>query len=424
MKSFEVFTGMRNIQINLEDKNYLFFAEHEEYVPPLSQDDLIEQALDNPIGDASLDSIPEGAKVLIVIDDATRPTPTKLILSHLMKRLEARTTDLAFITAPGTHRPLTDAELEMKLGTEYLNKYPVFNINYRTEEDYEYIGDSDMGTPLHIHKAVLAADYKIAVGNIAPHNVVGWGGGAKILMPGVSGELTTSTTHLIGSHFPLQNIFGNIDCEMRKEVDSIGKRIGLDFILNTVLDAEGGILKLFCGHFLDAHRAGVEFAKQTLCPAIPDLADIVIVSAYPCNMDYWQGFKPFGFSMCGVKEGGTIIYILDPREGFCNNSPVHKEMLVKYLKSDADTVYKDVEDGKVTDKVGVTNPLCHFQVLNYVKNVICLTNGLTEEECDLLSFAKAETIEDALKMAFEAQGPDAKVGIIPLGGETLVRVEK
>lgn len=422
MKTFELFTGMRYVEITLNDENFLFYAEHEEHRPAVSQDELIGQAIDHPVGGSSLDQIPEGAKVVILFDDATRPTPTAVILPHLIKRIEAHTHNITFVSAPGTHRPLTDAELEMKLGREYKEKYPVVNVNYRIAEDYEYIGDSDMGTPLHIHKAVLAADYKIAVGNIAPHNVVGWGGGAKIMMPGISGELTTSTTHLIGSHFPLQNIFGNIDCEMRKEVDSIGGRIGLDFILNTVLDAESNILGLFCGHYIKAHRAGVEFAKKMLCPAIPELADIVIVSAYPCNMDYWQGFKPFGFSMCGVKEGGTIIYVLDPKEGFCNNSPAHKDMLVKYLKSDAETVYKDVEEGRVSDKVGVTNPLCHFQVIDYVKNVICLTNGLTEEECELLSFKKADTMEEALKLAFEAQGQDAKVGIIPLGGETLVRI--
>ena len=192
--------------------------------------------------------------------------------------------------------------------------------------------------------------------------------------------------------------------------------------MNTVLDSDKNILGLFCGHYLEAHRAGVAFAQKALRPEIPALADIVIVSAYPCNMDYWQGFKPLGFSMFGVKRGGTIIYILDPREGFCNNSPAHRDMLIRYLPADAETVYRDVEEGRVTDKVGVTNPLCHFQVLDYTENVICLTNGLTDEECRLLSFQKADTIETALKIAFDTQGQDAKVGIIPFGGETLVRV--
>ena len=422
MKSYSVFTGMRDIEIQLEDKNFLYYAEHEDYTPELSQDQLICQALDHPFGADRLDQIPADTKVIIIIDDATRPTPTSAILPYIMERLEKRTRNITFVTAPGTHRPLTEEELESKIVRKWLDRYPVVNVNYKQEDDYEYIGDTEMGTPLYLHKAVLAAEYKIAIGNIAPHNVVGWGGGAKIIMPGVTGEATTSATHLTGSHFPLIDIFGNVNCRMRQEVDAIGAKVGLDFIVNTVLDSDKNILGLFCGHYLEAHRAGVAFAQKALRPEIPALADIVIVSAYPCNMDYWQGFKPLGFSMFGVKRGGTIIYILDPREGFCNYSPAHRDMLIRYLPADAETVYRDVEEGRVTDKVGVTNPLCHFQVLDYTENVICLTNGLTDEECRLLSFQKADTIETALKIAFDTQGQDAKVGIIPFGGETLVRV--
>lgn len=422
MKSFSIDTGMRQISINLEDHNFLYYAEHEHYTPSCSQEELIGHALDHPIDAAPLDTLPADTKVVILIDDATRPTPSAVVLPFVMERLERRTKNITFVTAPGTHRPLTEQELEEKIGRKWLDQYPVVNVNYKREEDYTYIGDTEMGTPLYVHNAVLNAEYKIAIGNIAPHNVVGWGGGAKIIMPGVTGEATTSATHLTGSHFPLIDIVGNVDCRMRQEVDAIGARVGLDFIVNTVLDSEKHILGLFCGHAFKAHRAGVTFARRVLCPVIPALADIVIVSAYPCNMDYWQGFKPFGFSMFGVKKGGTIIYLLDPREGFCNNSPTHKDTLIKYLGADAATVYRDVENGLVTDKVGVTNPLCHFQVLDHVKNVICLTNGLTAKECDLLSFTKADTMEQALQLAFEAQGPDASVGIIPFGGETLVRL--
>ena len=54
-----------------------------------------------------------------------------------------------------------------------LKKYSVVNVDAQREEDYQYIGETEqMKTPLYIHKAVLEADYLIAIGNIAPHNVV------------------------------------------------------------------------------------------------------------------------------------------------------------------------------------------------------------------------------------------------------------
>ena len=83
MKSYSVFTGMRDIEIQLEDKNFLYYAEHEDYTPELSQDQLICQALDHPFSADRLDQIPADTKVIIIIDDATRPTPTSAILPYI-----------------------------------------------------------------------------------------------------------------------------------------------------------------------------------------------------------------------------------------------------------------------------------------------------------------------------------------------------
>lgn len=421
MQTFSVFTGMRWHEVSIPDENFLYCAESGHDRPGDDEERIIAQGFDALHDHPGLERLPKDAGTVVMVDDATRPTPAARILPELVKRVETRTKNITFVTAPGTHRPLTDDELEAKIGRELLDKYPVVNVNYLEREKYRYIGDTELGTPLHIHQAVLDADYRIAVGNIAPHNVVGWSGGAKMLQPGVSGEITTADTHIRGMRYPLLEVFGNIDCRMRKEIDAIGERVGLDFIANTVLDAEQRILGLFCGQYLAAHRAGVAFAREALCPPIPEPADIVVVSAFPCFVDYWQGFKPLGFSMFGVKKGGTIIFLFDPPEGLIGNSPSHRDALHKYLKSDMATVYRDLEAGTIKDIVGVSNPLCHFQVLDHA-NVITVTNNLTDEECALLSFTKADDVASALELAFDRQGRRARVGVIPAGGETLVRI--
>lgn len=423
MKTIDIFTGKRTQRLQIPEENLLFNTQKHTLPEGYDEQAIITTALDNPINTAPLTEIPLDTQVVILVDDCTRPTPTAKLIPHILARLETRTRNITFMTAPGTHRPLSPADLEEKIGREYLDRYPVINVDYTRHEDYEYIGDMEVGTPLHLHKAFLRARYKVALGNIAPHNVVGWSGGAKIVQPGVSGEETTSSTHIAGSFYPVRDVYGNVNCHMRGEIDDIGRRVGLDFIVNTVLDSDKNVLGLFCGHYLDAHRAGVRFAEANICPEIPALADIVVVSAYPSNMDYWQGFKPLGFSTKGLKEGGTVVFLFDTREGLCDNSPAHKPMLYKYLRTDEKTVRADIAAGKVADLVGVTNPICHFQVLDYVKNVLCVTDSLTKDECELLSFDWADTIEEAMERAFAVQGPDAKVGVIHFGGETLVRLK-
>jgi nickel-dependent lactate racemase len=422
MSQFSIYTGARNIKVNIPEKNFLYFAEHPHCDLPQDESILITQALDHPIDSEKLDEIPLNAKVLIVVDDATRPTPTARIIPFVLERIKKRTSNITFATAPGTHRPLTDAELCAKLGRDVLENYNVVNVNYKESEHYKYVETTALGTPIYIHECVLAADFLITIGNIAPHNMVGWSGGAKMLQPGLSGEQTTSHTHLAGAlNYKLLDVLGNVDCRTRQEIDEIGGKLGLNFIINTVLDEQKNILGMFCGHYIHAHRQGVAFAQKALCPSITALADIVIVSAYPCCIDFWQGFKPLAFSLLGVKKGGTIIYLFDPPEGLCGNSPAHKQALKTYLKADKQRIQKDLDSDIIQDLVGITNPLGYYQILSHA-NIICVTNNLTSEECDLLSFTKADSIETALETAFGRQGHDAKIGIIPFGGETLVRV--
>ena len=425
MFSYSFYTGSRDFRFAVPDENFLYCAEHPHYQSERTEEEIICDALDHPIGNGGFADVPEDAKVIIIVDDVTRPTPTGRIIPFVMERLLKKTSNISFATAPGTHRPLTDEELELKIGREYMDQYPVYNIDYKEHEKYRYLTTNAHGTKISLHECVTEADFIICIGNIGPHNMVGWSGGAKMLQPGVSSEETTTQTHLY--YFThgqtMMDVIGNVDCEARQEIDEIGTLAGLNLIINTVLDTDMNIIGVFCGHHIKAHRAGVEFAEQYLCPRIPQKADIVIVSAYPNNVDYWQGMKPLVFSFLGLKKGGTAIYVFDPPEGLCNNSPAHRETLLHYLDKDKETVMKDLEEGKITDKVGIVNPLGHYQMREYA-NTICITNNLTEEECRLLGWTKIDAFEDALEEAFRRQGRDAKIGIIPMSGETVVRCEK
>ena len=73
--------------------------------------------------------------------------------------------------------------------------------------------------------------------------------------------------------------------------------------------------------------------------------------------------------------------------------------------------------------MGICNPLCHYQVVEQVK-VFCVTDTLTEEECRLLRFKRFTDVQKAVADALKVMGQDAKIGVIPCGGETLVRVEQ
>ena len=78
-----------------------------------------------------------------------------------------------------------------------------------------------------------------------------------------------------------------------------------------------------------ARRA--RWPNRRWCIPIPAQADILIVSAHPCHLDYWQGIKPYAYAHRGVREGGVIIFLLDGTEGLCGDAPSHEETVRKYM---------------------------------------------------------------------------------------------
>ncbi len=270
-------------------------------------------------------------------------------------------------------------------------------------------------------RQVYESDFVVAMGNIVPHIAAGWGGGAKMIQPGVCSERTTEVTHLIAcTKQKVQDVCGNAENQVRLEMEEIAGLVGLDFIANTVMDEHKRIHGIFCGHFVQAHRAGVELAKKIMCPPVPGKADIVIASANPAQIDFWQGCKPYIFAQFGLKEGGTMIFAMRAEEGLCGNAFHHEQILRRYCTMPYDDILKEVEAGKVKDIVGINVPLFIAGLAGRFRTIL-VSEGLDAEKAGVLGFDYAPSMEEAIRMAFEEQGENASVGIIPYAGETLVR---
>lgn len=419
--------GPGDIQVEIADKNFLYYASPVMQNEIPNQTEVIQKAFDVPVGTGRLEDIvsPE-MKIAILLDDITRPTPKRILLEEVLRRLTAAKVpdaNITLIVALGTHRTLTKEEVERHYGNDLLKRFRFLNLDYKDTSVFVDLGTSRNGTPIQVYREVVESDFKIAIGNIVPHIAAGWGGGCKMIQPGVCSEKTTEVTHLLAC--TIQNVLeacGTTDNPCRKEMEEITGKVGLDFIVNTVLDEHKNILGLFCGHFIEAHRAGVELARKVMCPKIPSRADIVIASANPANIDFWQGCKPYIFSHFGVKDGGVIIFLIHGGEGLCGNAPQHEKTLRHYGAMEYNEIMKDVDAGVLEDIVGINVPLFIARVRNRV-TTLCVSEGFSEEDAQALGFTYCDSVQAALAQAYELMGKDATVGLIPFGGETLVRCE-
>jgi nickel-dependent lactate racemase len=367
-----------------------------------------------------------GYSVVILVDDITRPTPTDKLLPPVLERIEKAgipDEEVTIIMAMGTHRPMTDEEQEVKLGRAVLDRYTVLNRDYRETEKFVSLGKTESGVPVEADREVLEADFVIALGNIVPHISAGWGGGSKMILPGICSQNTTDMMHYMACVLqPVLEVIGTLDNRIRKEMDIIAEKVGLNFIINTVLDEEYRMIGVFAGDFRQAHAAGVKLAEEIMIVPIPAQADILIMSGNPCHFDYWQGIKPYAYSHRAVREGGVIIFLLDGTEGLCGDAPSHEYTVRNYLLHSFEDLKAGVDSGEITDIVGVNVPMYNSMLRHRVTNY-CVTNHLSSEDIATMGFERAGSVQEALAKAFELLGRDAKVGIIPHGGETLVRME-
>jgi nickel-dependent lactate racemase len=379
----------------------------------------VRRALQQTIGmDRFRTLVHRGAHVVILVDDSTRPTPAYHILPPLLEELRADELDLhvQILLALATHRPMTAVEVAAKIGTEIADCYEWLQHDSTDRSQMLDLGRTSNGTPIEVSRLVLEADVSIGVGNICAHPLAGWGGGGKIIQPGVCSNRTTDVTHFLSGQVPgscLGRISGNV---VRLEMEEVARRARLTGIVNTVLDGNGAIVRVVAGDLVAAHRAGVEVARSVWQVGVPALADIVVVSSYPSDTDYWQACKGVFCAENVVKRGGEIILVTPCPERISTN-PSHLETLTALAGVASKEMPVFARDHGLTDYNAVGCAML-MRRANETAFVTVVSEGMTPDDCAILGHDYAITVDEAMARALARQGSDATITVLTHGGES------
>jgi len=402
--------GDKTIPVEIPSRNLLCVLEPKDL--PRVQNEKLEvmRALENPIGSPKLaDMVTQGDKVIIISDDNTRLTPTQLIVPALLDMLNeigVEDENIKVIVALGTHRPMTHSEFRQKFGRQVLKRVEVENHEFADHSKLVELGVTSNGTPISINKEVVEADVKIGIGNIVPHFICGWAGGAKIIQPGVSGEETTAATHMLCVRTRKQ-LLGSVENVVKREMESIAQKVGLDMIVNTVLNRAGRIVKVVAGDVVEAARQGIDTAKSIYFVKTPAKADIVLASSHPCDLDFWQAHKTLFSADLAVRDGGTIIIVTPCLEGV---SRMHPEIL-EIGKWTPEEVDQKLKQGKIKDQIGGSFAIAWGLIKKRAK-VIMVSKGIPADDASQLGFDYADTVNMALNKAFTRHWRNAKVTVL------------
>jgi lactate racemase len=370
----------------------------------------IARALARPIQSPSLRELASGKKkVVLVADDNTRCTPTEIITPLLLDEFNAAgipDENISIIIALGTHRFMTDEEILVKFGKDAVSRVPIKNHPFRDPEAHVDLGTTENGGSIHVNREVYEADFKIGIGSIVPHHICGFSGGAKIVQPGVSGESTTAYTHLLSARAP-RSYLGILDNPVRREMDAIARKIGLNTILNTVLNRHGQVVEAFFGDVEAAFGAGVKRALEVYAVELPQEADVVLSSSHPCDLEFWQAHKTQYPSDLAVRAGGIIILVSPCYEGVAQT---HCDILDITCHSSS-RVRDMVASGRLGDEVAAALAIAWAQVKER-EDVFLVSDGITAEEARKLGFTPFENAQSAVDKALQRMGPNAKLAVL------------
>lgn len=405
----------RTIAIPEQDLAWVSGPKYVPAAPDLRQ--AVLDALRAPIASPSLAELAakHGTRTVILVDDGTRSTPQSAVLPVLLEELNRAgvpDSEITMIIALGTHRRMSPAEMEARVGAEIYARVQVENLSQKPE-DFVDMGVTPLGVPIHVSRKFLDSQISIAVGNIIPHMYAGWAGGAKMIQPGVTSALTTARTHLMASTRVYQ-ILGDVNNPVRAEMEQIAVKSGLKFILNVVLNAHSEVVAVVAGDVVQAHRAGVEIARPIYTMELDEQPDIIIASSHPADRDLWQGFKPV--NNCGMlaKDGGTLILLIPAPEGI---APDHTT-LVELGVTPAETVQRMVAAGEIADEVAAATYLAYDQTRRRI-SVTLVSDGITPAEGAKIGAFATPSFDVALRDALKRHGPGARIGVVTHGADIM-----
>jgi|GEM_PF-67186 len=373
-------------------------------IPPLLDiEGELRKSLTRPIRSEPLSSLAKKAKrVLILVDDLTRPTPAFSILPLVLEDLRMggiREENIAILFALGSHRAMSEEEMSKKVGEKVFSRVRCYNHDYKGP--LKSVGRTDLGTPIHVNPLLKDYDLVLGIGSIFPHRYCGWSGGGKIVQPGICGEDTITATHLLVAK-DAGICLGSESNAALDEIRSVSTQAGLQFIVNTICNGAGDVTGLVAGAPVPAHKKGIEKAKRVFGVAMPK-CDVLIVSAYPEESNLWQAFKALYAAHLVVRRGGRIVLVCRAEEGVGE----HPE-LVNLIALGTEKLQRIIRESQEGDMLCVAAAFAGSQVMEHAR--IDIVSGNRDlERVVAPNMGYYNSLQDAIDNACACLGKDQKI---------------
>ena len=408
--------------LDIEDtrlKGILVSGIHD-YKPGKSPEELVDDALANPIGSPRLSELAKGRNnIVLICSDHTRPVPSKVIVPRMLREIrrgnpEARIT---ILISTGCHRPTTREELETKFGKDIVRDERIV-VHDCDKSPMVSLGTLPSGGELIVNALVADADLVCSEGFIEPHFFAGFSGGRKSILPGVASRKTVMANHcseFIASECSRTGILkGN---PIHKDMIWAARQAKLRFVCNVVIDSEKKAIYAVAGDLEKAHEKGCSFLSD-LCGAKRRIADIVITTngGYPLDQNIYQSVKGMTAAEASVRDGGVIIMLAACNDGHGGQSFFDQLAGAADLSSAMNEILSRGRDRTIPDQ-------WEAQILIRIlmKASVVLVSEVPDDMVRAMHMTPAHSLKQAMEIAEAIIGDEkATVTAIPDGVSVMV----
>ena len=383
----------------------------------------IKRALDHPIGSPRIEELTRpGMEVVLLFDDLQRPTPVHLALPEILNRLNrAGIPDqrISGVCALGTHSIPTLEQLEKKAGKEVFSRLQARIFSHDPHaSDNVIIGKTHRGTLVEINRRVAFSDLIIGVGECMPHPVAGFGGGCKIVMPGVCSYRSVADHHFTWMRHRNSRVNVMDGNSFYEEIVDAGRLSRLAFKLDFIINEKKEVIRAFAGDPVEEHKEASHYAASLYLIPLPKMADVTIASAFPLEIGV-QATKSLTMAGFCTRSGGAIIWVAPQKEAG-PILPLIKEMGSPETAGD---FHRRLIEGSIPDHlksfgISYIMQVVYFKELAEKFTVVHVTEGLSPEQVKMMKFSYSAHLQEAINQVSE-KFPQADVAIFPSGGNII-----
>jgi nickel-dependent lactate racemase len=424
MKDYEFHYGHGSKSFQPDETKVLKVIEMPKVEPLADIAQAVLEAIYHPIGQPPIDEIIKpGDTVTFICNDPTRVANSfdfMPVLVNELNRLGVPDANMQIVFSLGTHRLMTQAEMEEGVGKEIAGRLKMFNSDCNVPEDFEYFGTTSRFTPVLINKHICHSDHVILTGTIVHHYFSGYGGGRKAVLPGCAAMETVRKNHsfMMDPNAGLGRTEGNPVYEDQMEGVALWAKGRSVILFNAILDAEHRFLRIFAGDYIKAHQEACKFVDAVYGVPIAKQADITIASCggYPKDINVYQMQKTMDNAVLATRQGGVVILLAECEEG--SGSKVLEDAC-RELKT-ADAIEAKLKERFV---IGANKA---YAVTRLTKKAhFILVTGLDRKLAKEMLFDGAvDTVAEALELARQYVGDDPSYMLMPTGSLTVPLLAK